>query len=451
MDVDNVEKSDKFDAEQSNADSTFGLKSYNSTELSAEGSYKKIVASIEDSNVSSISEISSINNEETLDQSSSVASSNVKRIIERLENNTIHNDQPLVTNDTTDNKDADIKSPEKIEESEETSINTVPIEKSEEVPETIVEDKKNEQKEEESKVHQDSVNDNAVEKEVVKETIVEKEIVEKKIVSDNKVEEVKDTLQNDNDKPIQSSTMDIDKSNNNDKPIQNSTMDVDVSNSNNTEEVKTVTVETTTTVIKNDEMEKKTEIIVKTDENGQKVEEKKETIILNKVVKDDSMDVDEKPKEPIIGGSVMDKIKLFEKSASANENIKEDIKNGEAKLQEIKMTIEKQVEEKESEVEPVVKKSPETEKPPATENPSTTEIIKNESSIEQEKKETPVSDNAAENVVQVTTTTIETTKTQDGVSTKETETTEIKETTTIETKKPEEAPSADATLIENNN
>jgi len=93
----------KFDAEQSNNDSTYGLKSYNSVELSTDASYKKIVESIEDSNVSTISEASSFDNDDSVDISSSVASSNVKRIIERLENNTINNEN--LTSSTDDNND----------------------------------------------------------------------------------------------------------------------------------------------------------------------------------------------------------------------------------------------------------------------------------------------------------------------------------------------------------
>ncbi|ORX46617.1 hypothetical protein BCR36DRAFT_413922 [Piromyces finnis] len=300
MDIDGVENFDKLDNEQSVADSSFGLKSYNSTEFSSEGSYKKVVASIEDSNVSTIYEVSSINNEDLLDQSSSVSSSNVKRIIERLENNSINNELSSSINSTIENNSGEVKLPEKFDDSKTLS------EKSEG-------NKLEQHQETDDKNHISSGNEN--------------EIVENKITNENENEEKK---------------------------------------------------------VENNIVEKETDINIKIDKDDNETEGKKEAGTLNKVNSGDLMDVDDKPKEGIIGGSVIDKIKLFEKNVIINENSKENEKEVEAKLQEVNNTIDKQVEENEVKVE--------------REGPSN--IVNNSSFTEQEKKEI----NSTENVVNVTAT-----------------------------------------------
>jgi len=347
MEIDIVEKSDKFDAEQSNTDSTFGLKSYNSAELTTEDSYKKIVESIEDSNISSISEVSSFNNEDSLDQSSSVSSIKVKRIIDRLENNTIHNNDHLLdVNKMKSEKQEefkkpsiDEKSPEVIEESKddykEDMKNEIETEKKENVNQNIkssddkmdIDDNKEEvkkvivenNKEEEVKETTDNKN-----KEKIETTIIDnnkKEELKEAIINNDKMEEIKETVNNENN-------------NEEEKSLENNLRNID----NNDNKIDSIAKKSPITTLNNNIIiDKKVEVIAKTDENVNSVKEKKETTIMD----------DDKSKKKTIN-SISEKIKLFENNANSNENIEINRKNGEAKLQEIKKINEKENGEKEA-------------------------------------------------------------------------------------------------------
>jgi len=347
MEIDIVEKSDKFDAEQSNTDSTFGLKSYNSAELTTEDSYKKIVESIEDSNISSISEVSSFNNEDSLDQSSSVSSIKVKRIIDRLENNTIHNNDHLLdVNKMKSEKQEefkkpsiDEKSPEVIEESKddykEDMKNEIETEKKENVNQNIkssddkmdIDDNKEEvkkvivenNKEEEVKETTDNKN-----KEKIETTIIDnnkKEELKEAIINNDKMEEIKETVNNENN-------------NEEEKSLENNLRNID----NNDNKIDSIAKKSPITTLNNNIIiDKKVEVIAKTDENVNSVKEKKETTIMD----------DDKSKKKTVN-SISEKIKIFENNANSNENIEINRKNGEAKLQEIKKINEKENGEKEA-------------------------------------------------------------------------------------------------------
>jgi len=301
MDIDKEESKSKADIEQSSTDSTFGLKTYNSAEFSTDASYKKVVESVEDSNNSFISEISSINNEDTLELSSSVASSNVKRIIERLEKNTINNELSS-SNNINGEKDIKFTKPQDKPEISQKPSFVIIEKKSTELNEvknvSLIDNNDAIEKKTENISKEDKPISSEQEKKIDN---IEKKINEDKIVVDNKKESI-------------------------DKPSVDNKMDVDAEGIE-----KDITVNDT-------KVEKDTKETVVSS-----VSESEKPLI-------DAMNVDEKPNNVIIEGNVEDKIKLFEQNSIKNTSPSIELNKktvNEDKAQEVKMDIDNKPEIKE--------------------------------------------------------------------------------------------------------